>query len=336
MYVPRLHRRGMTLPELMVVVAIIGILAVTVLPLLANNRGKNKAREAAELVIAHLNQTSANGLSSRSGAATWYETEPSGAGGDAAVVTLAFGRPRPGISGTARVTRTSPVTATIPLSQALAAYVPAPLEFAGVPNRFAVMSIAGGIATISGTANVGGQILYRTTFNTIVPDSQTPLAYVLHLPPRLRTTAATSRVPNGMCIDLASSTIGVHGFTPATGVVALSGCRRLAIVFNKTGRAEAVWYSFTHDDTTPLWQFCALDTSTPIALLVGVEANCGNAYVAQPSDEDPGTNWQNPDGRWVVVDPRSSIIKSIETNPRATTFAQSQEFVRRTLKNVIQ
>ena len=333
----RLHRRGMTLPELMVVVAIIGILAVTVLPLLANNRGKNKAREAAELVIAHLNQTIANGLSSRSGAAAWYETEASGAGGDAAVVTLAYGRPRPGISGTARVTRTSPVTATIPLSQALAAYVPAPLEFAGVPNRFAVMSVIGGTATISGTANIGGQNLYRTNFNTIVPDSQTALAYVLHLPPRLRVTAAASRVPNGMCIDLASSTIGVNGYPDSTRTaLSLSGCRRLAIVFNKTGRAEAVWYSFTHDDTTPLWQFCLLDTSTPVALLVGVQVNCVNAYVASPSDDDPGANWQNADARWIVVDPRSSIIKSIETNPRATTVAQSQEFVRRALKNTIQ
>jgi hypothetical protein len=221
----------------------------------------------------------------------------------------------------------------------LAAYVPAPLEFAGVPNRFTVMSVIGGTATISGTANVGGQNLYRTTSNSIVPDSQAPLAFVLHLPPRLRMTAATSRIPNGMCIDLASSTIGVHGVT-GTGIVSLTGCRRLAIVFDKTGRAEAVWYSFSHDDTATAggraWHFYALDASTPVALLVGFQANCVNAYVASPSDDDPGANWQNADARWIVVDPRSSIIKSIETNPRATTVAQSQEFVRRALKNTIQ
>jgi hypothetical protein len=138
-----------------------------------------------------------------------------------------------------------------------------------------------------------------------------------------------------MCIDLGASTIGVHGFT-GTGAVSLTGCRRLAIVFDKAGRAEAVWYSNTHDDTTPLWQFRLLDTSTPVALLVGFQANCGNAYVASPSDDDPGANWQNADARWIVVDPRSSIIKSIEANPRATTIAQSQEFVRRTLKHTIE
>jgi hypothetical protein len=213
--------------------------------------------------------------------------------------------------------------------------MPAPLEFAGVPNRFTVMAVIGGTATISGTANVGSQNLYRTTFNTIVPDSQTPLAYVLHLPPRLRMTAAASRIPNGMCIDLGASTIGVHGFT-GTGAVSLTGCRRLAIVFDKAGRAEAVWHSNTHDDTTPLWQFRLLDSSTPVALLIGFQANCGNAYVASPSDDDPGANWQNADARWIVVDPRSSIIKSIEANPRATTIAQSQEFVRRTLKHTIE
>lgn len=334
------HRRGMTLPELMVVVAIIGISAVTVLPLLANNRGRSKAREAAELVIAHLNQTIANGLSSRSGAATWYETEASGAGNDSAVVTLAFGRPRPGVSGTAQVSGTSSSAATIQLNQAMAAYLPAPLEFAGFPNRFTVVSVTNGVATISGTANVGGQNFYRTPANTIVPRSQAPLPYVIHLPPRLRMTAATSRIPNGMCIDLVSSTIGVNGFTAPGGVVSLDGCKRLAIVFDRTGRAEVVWYSLYHDDSAPsgqpVWRFYRLDAGTPVALLVGFQANCGNAYVASPSEDDPGANWQNPDARWIVIDPRSSIIKSIETNPRATTPAQSQEFVRRTLKNTIE
>lgn len=221
----------------------------------------------------------------------------------------------------------------MPLNQALSAYVPAPIEFAGLPNRFTVVSISGGTATISGTANVGGQNLNRTAANNIVPDSQSPLAYVLHLPPRLRMTAATRNLPGGMCIDLASSTIGVHGFTPSGGIVSLIGCRRLAVVFDKTGRAEAIWYSFTHDDTTPLWQFRALDSSTPVALLVGVQANCGNAYVATPSDDDPGANWQNPAARWILIDPRTSIIKSIEANPQATILADSQLFVRQTLKN---
>lgn len=326
-----IHRRGMTLPELMVVVAIIGLLAVTVLPVLANRRGKARAREAADLVIAHLNQTMAKAIGSRTGSATWYETAATEAGNDSAVVTLAFGRPRAGVSGMSTVARSNPSTATITLAGAVTAHLPAPIEFAGIPNRFTVLSAGGGFV-VSGTAGSGSQNLNRTAANNMVPDSPTtPIPYLLHLPPRLRMTASTRRVPGGLCIDLTASTIGVHGFTPS--VISLSGARRVSIVFDKTGRPEAVWYSLNHDDNAPAWQFITLDTSTPVALLVGVQANCGNAYVASPTDDDPGANWQNADARWVVIDPRTSVIKSIDVNSRATTPAESQEFVRTTLRN---
>jgi prepilin-type N-terminal cleavage/methylation domain-containing protein len=327
-----IDRRGMTLPELLVVVAIIGLLAVTVLPVLANGRGKAKAREASDLVIAHLSQTMAKAIGSRTGAATWFETAASEAGNDSAVVTLAFGRPRAGVSGTSTVTRTSPSTATISLASVVSAHLPAPIEFAGVPNRFTALPGAGGVFIVSGTAGAGSQNLNRTAANNMVPDSPaTAIPYLLHLPPRLRMTASTRRVPGGLCIDLTESTIGVDGFTPS--VISLAGARRVSLVFDKTGRPEAVWYSPNHDPLAPAWQFVALDTSTPVALLVGVHANCGNAYVANRTETDPGKNWQDPDARWVVIDPRTSIIKSIEVNAQATSRAESQEFVLRMLRN---
>jgi hypothetical protein len=52
-----------------------------------------------------------------------------------------------------------------------------------------------------------------------------------------------------------------------------------------------------------------------------------------PTEDDPGANWQNPDSRWVVIDPRTSVVKSIETDSKAATRDLSLRYVVATLKN---
>jgi prepilin-type N-terminal cleavage/methylation domain-containing protein len=322
----------MTLPELLVVVAIIGLLAVAVLPVLGGTRNRSQCREAADMLVTHLSQTSSQAIGSRNGSSTWYETESLVAGGDQAVARLGFGRVRAGVTGSATITPGSgnPSLGTLSpsLSGTVSIYLPAPIEFVGIPTLFLAASVSQ-ITAIDTTHS-------RTSQNNAVPQSATtPVPYTLHLPPRERMTASVAKMPNNMAIDLGWSSIGVAGFTPAAKLVSTLGSAsgtQLAITFDRTGRANRAWYALNHSGTA--WNCVTLDSSTPLALLVGPWGNVGNAYVANPSEDDPGANWQNPDARWVLVDPRTSVVRAIQTNPSATTVADSQRFVVETLRNV--
>jgi prepilin-type N-terminal cleavage/methylation domain-containing protein len=332
------HRRGMTLPELLVVVAIIGLLAVTVLPVLSNSRQKTQAREAADALSSHLSQVAAQAMDSRNGSSAWYEAEISGAGGGYAMVQMGFGRVRDPIPRTTTVTPNPGIAASgsvafsPALSAALINLLPAPIEFAGIPALFTLTN-ATQITSIFADLN-------RTAANSALPRSpSTPLNCMIHLPPRLRKTASTASLPNGMAVDLRWSSIGVEGFTtPASRVIRATGVstdpRCMAITFDRTGRADRVWFAAT--PITGPWQWATLDSATPVALLVGPRANAGNAYVASPSEDDPGANWQNPDARWVVVDPRTSLVRLIETNAKATTVQNSLRYVVESLSNTRQ
>ena len=328
------HRLGMTLPELLVVIAIVGLLAVTVLPTLGGSRQRTQSREAADLVVSHISQVAANAMGSQYGASTWFETELSGAGGDQAVVNLGFGRIRVTIPGSATLTPVGSGSAGLSpaLNPALAACLPAPIEFVGSPTLL--------LATSGTTVTAVDPSLNRTTANTAIPRSSgTPIQYVLHVPPRRRLTASARYIPNNMAIDFAWSCIGVPGFTtPDSRIVSAGGTtigpRCIAITYDRTGRPNRAWYSNGHPDSvTSAWNFVTLDSATPIALLVGPRGNVGNAYVASPTDDNPGANWQNPDARWVLIDPRAAIVKSIETYAKATSRDDSLRFVVQTLKN---
>lgn len=321
-------RRGMTLPELLVVVAIIGLLAVTVLPVLGGSRQRSQVREATDLLIGHLSEASAKAIGSRNGSSAWYATDATGAGGNQAVNKLGFGRVRAGVAGYATITpvagKPAAGTLTPQLNAAVSGFLPAPIEFLGIPNLFTATSVT----QITGS----NAQLNRTAENNAVPNAATPIPYTLYLPPRERITASTAFMPNGMAIDLAWSSIGVTGFS-STAPISLGSTAGtlLAITFDRTGRANRAWYSLNSGTS---WNMVTLNSSTPIALLVGPQGNVGNSYVASPTEDDPGANWQNPDARWVLVDPRASVVKSIETYANATGATDSQRFVLQALKNV--
>lgn len=337
--------RGMTLPELLVVVAIIGLLAVAVLPALGGSSRRSQTREAADLLVSHISHVSAKAIGSRYGASTWLETESTGAGGDQSVVKLGFGRIRAAISGSGTLTPAGSGTATLNVANsssllALAPCLPAPIEFVGSPNLLLATNLLATGTQISVTSIELS--LNRTAANSAIPASpNAAIPYVLHVPPRPRLTASARYIPNNMAIDFAWSSIGVPGFTqPASRIVSAAGSatgpRCIAITFDRTGRPNRAWYSLGHPDigaSPPTWNFVTLDAGMPVALLVGPRGNVGNAYVASPTDDNPGANWQNPDARWVLIDPRAAIVKSIETYSRATSRDDSLRFVVQTLKN---
>jgi len=329
-------RRGMTLPELLVVVAIIGLLAVTVLPVLGGSKQRAQVRDAADALVTHVSEVAAKAMGSSHGASTWYETESSGAGNDQAVVKLGFGRVRAAITASGTLTAAGPGNATLSpaLLPALATCLPAPIEFVGSPSLL--------LATSLNTVTAIFPALNRTMANTAIPLSPntTGIQYVLHVPPRPRLTASARNLPNNMAIDFAWSSIGVPGFTQPTRIISAAGAatgpRCIAVTYDRTGRPNRAWYALGHPDTgasPPAWSFVTLDAATPIALLVGPRANVANAYVASPNEDNPGANWQNPDARWVLIDPRTSIVRSIETYAKAATRDASLKFVVDALKN---
>jgi type II secretory pathway pseudopilin PulG len=319
----------MTLAELLVVVVILGLLSVVVLPVLNGRSGKRQLVDAAEAISVHLGQQASRALGSHSGAAAWYEAETSGSGSGSAVVALRSGRPRSGVSGSTTVAPLAiPGAATVALACSTSV-LPAPIEFAGIPAVFTAETTTriqlADAGTNRNTANLafpGGQA---------DPTARMSIPYTLRLPPQRRMSSAVGFLNNDTCIDLSGSTIGVHGFSP--NVTTMSDAKVVAIEFDRCGRPVAAWQQHSSPAATP-WERTALAPSTPVALLVGLRSQVGAAYVSNSTADEPGVNWQNPQARWVVVDPRTSLVKVVEIPANAISPEASQAMVVQALRGI--
>jgi prepilin-type N-terminal cleavage/methylation domain-containing protein len=321
------RRAGMTLVELLVVIMIIGLLSVAVLPALNRNPEGKRLRDAAEIVSSHLNQQISRALGSSNGSASWYAVESAAAGGGngLAVIGLQSGRRRSSVTGSTTVSDSGVVS--LPLNGADASLLPSPIQFAGVPGEFTAVSITK--VSVSGTT-ADDLAINRTLNNIALPLAPTtPLPYVLSLPPRQRLQVSTTALQNNTCIDLSGSTIGVWGFS-AIAPLTLADCQTLSIEFDGSGRPTAAWRQLSASGN---WKRSLLSATNPVALLIGLRSQAGVAVVATPTKDDPGANWQNPDSRWVILDPRSSTVRIIE-NSAALTIQAAQTFVLQTVRGL--
>lgn len=319
-YPPR--RAGMTLIELLVVITIIGLLSVAVLPSLNRNPDGKRILNAADAVSSHLSQQMSRALGSVNGSATWYAAELTGAGSSLAVVSLKSGRPQSTVSGSVTLSISGSVSP--PFSGAIAALLPAPIQFAGIPAEFtATMTPPNHIVVADSTTN-------RTSENLSLPLATTdPLPYVLSLPPRQRLQVTAPALQNNTCIDLSGSTIGVWGFS-ATLPVPLDDASTLSIEFDKSGRPVTAWRQLAASGD---WRRTVLSATTPVALLIGLRSQAGAAVIGTTTQDDPGANCQNPAARWVVLDPRSSAVRIVE-NSASNTTAGAQAYVLQTLRGL--
>jgi len=305
------RRRGMTLVELMVVLVIMGLLAVTVVPLLVGNRDKKSVRNAADAAESAFSHVATKAMTSPHGAAAWLETGTSGAGSGAAVSSIAFARVPAVASGATTIAaitgNATTVTVSLSLSGSFASDLPAPIEFAGIPGVFTALNTT---SVTSGTSSVSGS-MNRTAWNSAPPlASSAPVPYSIHLPPRPSSFASATPLPEGVAIDLSTSQIGLNS------AMSLSGYTRVAIEYDRTGAPLSVWMSTATSGGS--WARQMLTASTPIVLAIGMQSQAGQGslagqgWVSTPTEDNPGALWQSPFARWLLIDPRNGSARVIE------------------------
>ena len=326
----------MTLPELLVVVAIIGLLAVAVAPLFRGASDKRKLATAADLLTGHLNGAIAKAIGSREGGGVWLETDATGSGNDQAVALLLLARPRVAASGFATVSNpnlaASPPSATLAttppnLFATLTPLIPgAIISFQGIPARYRMVS-----------PTAMEMLPTYSAENTAFPAAGISLPFSLELPPRRRPSVSAPVLGGDTCIDFSASTIGAYGFTQTGNVRQLwnfiepgfppSQIKILCVVFDGIGRATTAWVARDHTAAVSTsWTRIDLGPTTPVVLLVGNRSQIAQPVVSQPTEDNPGPNYQNPDAVWVIIDPRTSVIRTV-ANKAATTVQSAQKFV---------
>jgi len=296
--------RGMTLIELLVVLVIMGLLTVTVVPMLVGNRDKKSIREAADAAESVFSHVATKGMTSPNGAAAWLETGTTGAGSNAAVNSIAFARVPAVASGSTTITSVNATTVTVALSLSgsFANDLPAPIEFAGVPGVFTATGTTS--VTCANTGVIGS--MNRTYWNSSPPPATlTSVPYSIHLPPRPSSFASATPLRGGVAIDLSASQIGLNSYATS-----LSGYQRVAIEYDRTGAPSSVWMSTATSGGG--WTRQVLSASTPIILAIGMQSQAGQSWVPDPTDDNPGVSWQSPFARWLLIDPRNGAARVIE------------------------
>jgi prepilin-type N-terminal cleavage/methylation domain-containing protein len=300
------HRRGMTLVELLVVLVIMGLLTVTVVPLLVGNRDKKAVRNAADAAESAFSHIATKAMTSPHGAAVWLETGTSGAGSGAAVSGIAVARVPAVANGLTTITaiagNPTTVTVSLSLSNSFANDLPAPIEFAGIPGVFT----ATGTTSVTCAATSLSGAMNRTYWNSAPPTAtSTAVPYSVHLPPRPSSFASATPLPGGVAIDLSESQIGLN-----SSPTKLIGYKRVAIEYDRTGSPLSVWMSTATSGGG--WARQMLTASAPIVLAIGIQAQAGQVWVPKPTEDNPGASWQSPFARWLLIDPRNGSARVIE------------------------
>ena len=313
------RRRGMTLVELMVVVAIIGILGVVVLPLLASSSESRKTREAARSVVSYVARSQNRVL----GRAEWggFAMVPSGTTNyaldlfSADVPQVFQGDDLPTtvtgsstlISGTPVFTITTGSIGGTTVSGTLGDLV----RFDGSGPWYAFVSPT--MLTLRGTGSYDVENANQTTLNTPWPTANVAHTYELMRQPIRSGSPLT--LAEGRCVDVAQSGyVGAAGFTSFG-----NNPGSIAVLFDGTGRLRQIIVGTTR--ITP---------TGAIFLLVGRADRAGNAWATlDPNDDAVGANWQYGDSYWIGIDPLTGVTKVAECVTGALNdVVASQSYIR--------
>lgn len=358
-------RRGMTLAELMVVVAIIGLLAVTVLPALSATAELRRGREAARMVSSFIAKAQSRAIGRREWSG--FQLVATGATSYAAldlvladVPPVYRGDTVPAllrISGTpSSSTRTvSGTSGQLLLSGSLPVLQNDLVRFnaqgpwyelsanatTGTSVNFRIRGDLEGLAKVNAKAESAGQKQHNTPW----PSGNDALSFeILRQPVSVGSPVALAE---GRVVDLYWSGFGppltVGGTatyrrfeTVTTGSLTLnaSAGATTSILFDGTGRARQIQVKTAASTDR-------LVVTGPIFLLIGR----ADRFMANPSDsndrnqpgkkdaadDSTGANWQYSDSHWVAIDPLTGVAKSAECMASGTTVIESQYWIRQAL-----
>jgi len=322
------HRRGMTLVELMVVVLILGLLAVTVLPNLANSADSRKIREAARAVSSFVAASQSQAISGRSGGGIRIDVLGSPMGSNDAALDVGMVMiPQPYCgddpgsvvtvvpdsidSSMAALTFTGGFSDD-PLKNASGNILPhlgirfggSRIEFMFVPT---LGSATGTVYMQDGVGQSSLPNLNQTIDNTSWP--QGAVCYEITAGP-LRDGNTSLTLGDGVAIDMTNSYVGTGN------------------IFSVTRLSDSVYLLFDSAGVPTSWINDGL-TKQPFAETLFLLINSVEAIQNNTSLTEPG-------GYWVAVDPRGGVPKVAEVKPQGAPIdtlkiRDSQEYIRKGL-----
>ena len=329
-YVPtRRKRAGMTLVELLVVVAILSILSVVVIPTLSGNQEERSSRAAAEQVKSIFSQARIEATvegrwagvtlrpvtaSSAAAIDLFRCLSPSAYRGDALNSRLIF------TLSTGTVTSGSSTLGCLASIEAVGVeqYDLVKFDDRGPTYEISSAPSAAGFQISlrnSSAADNAGQ----TADNTPWPPENVPMTFAIDRKPVISGSPLT--LGQSRCVDLAWS-----GFGTSSAFTTFPAGAAVSVVFDGQGQVRKVFVS----------NGSRFSVNGPVLLLVGRVDRAGNPYNANgglgASDDSLGANWQYPTSYWVGIDPSTGQMRTAECAAGATTPEPSRAYVRRSLE----
>ena len=317
-----IRRAGMTLVELLVVVAILGLLAVTVLPTLSATADARRTREATRIVSSYIAKAQSRAIGRTEWTGFWMTPPVSNAFANFALELYLADVPAvfrgdsipTTISGAATAGTFAIATGSLN-GATVSGSVGDLVRFDGGPPWYAFQTgTSVRLRDGGGSSEDAGQ----SSLNTPWPAPGTAHTFELLRQP-IRAGSPLS-IADGRCIDLRWS--GFGGWNASTYSTFGASPGSIAILFDGTGRLRQLFNGGTR-----------VTISGPVFLLVGRSDRAGNnAADLTAADDSVGANWQYSDSYWIAIDPLSGVAKTAECARQAGRISDdvfvSQSFIR--------